>query len=105
MLSPRRTPDQIKRYIEQRYVDSFASIHEKIAYKKNPKTWPYRAEPNERLYPYVLNCGHEPHYIAIYCHKIALKNGGLHYDYKYFQGEDENHRPMFKLLSKVINIT
>ncbi len=36
IISPRRGSRYVCKYVEQMYVDWFASISEKIAYKKNP---------------------------------------------------------------------
>jgi hypothetical protein len=56
------------------------------------------------MYPYVLHCGHDPHYVAAYCHKVLLKNEKLHYYYNHYKGAGEDHRPIFTEVEGVIDV-
>lgn len=103
ILSSRRSPDHIRQYMEQKYIDSHASIEEKLSYKKQPRRWAYPSEPYAEKYPYVLRCGHEPLFIAMYCHKLELKGDKLYYYYKYFRGERHN-QPVFKEMIECVNV-
>ena len=101
ILSPRNSSDYVREYMEQRYVDAFASFNEKIAYKKKKSSWPYTVQPTERLYHDVLQCGHEPQYLAAKCHKLVLKGDKLEYNYQYLRGVSADDRPIFVELRKV----
>ncbi|OJF70630.1 hypothetical protein BK026_18670 [Alteromonas sp. V450] len=104
ILSSRRSPDYVKQYMEQKYIDSYASIEEKFLYKKQPRRWPYPSAPYDKKYPYVLRCGHEPLFIAMYCHKLELKGGNqLYYSYKYFKGERHGHAT-FKEMVECVDV-
>jgi hypothetical protein len=105
ILNPRNGSDYVREYMEQRYVDTFASFKEKISYKKKKSSWPYPVQPVERLYHYVLQCGHEPQYLAAKCHKLVLKGDKLEYYYQYLRGVGANGRPIFVELSGVANVT
>jgi len=93
VLSPRKTPDQVRQYVEHRYVDAYGSTQEKIAYKKRRNSWPYPAEAIDRLYPYIIQCGHEPFFMAMYCYQLKLKNNKLSFWYKHLTGQEADQRP------------
>lgn len=105
IISPRRTGSYIQKYMEQMYVDRFASIEEKIAYKKNPESWPYRAHMVTPLYQGVIDCGHDPIMMAYCCHILKLKNGVLEYTFKTLRGQTDDFRPIFKEIVRSINVT
>jgi phosphohistidine phosphatase SixA len=105
IIGPRRPGRNVQQYMEQVYVDKYASIEEKIAYKKKPESWPYRAEAVTPLYIGVIHCGHDPIMMAYYCHKLKLKNGVLEYAFKTLQGQTDEHRPIFKEVVHSINAT
>jgi len=86
------------------YIDRFASLEEKIAYKKNPESWPYRAN-TQGPYSGIIDCGHDPILIAFYCHKLSIKNGVLKYTYKTLKGQTEDLRPIFEEITCSMNVT
>ena len=90
--------------MEQMYVDKFASIEEKIAYKKQPESWSYRAH-TQGPYSGIIDCGHDPIMMAYYCHKLILKNGVLKYTYKSMKGQTNDLRPIFKEIECSIKVT
>ncbi|MCX5883246.1 MAG: hypothetical protein NTU74_16050 [Deltaproteobacteria bacterium] len=101
IISPRRTGSYVQKYMEQMYVDRFASIEEKIAYKKKPASWPYRANmPNN--YSGIIDCGHDPIMMAYYCHKINLKNGVLKYTFRTSKGQSTDLRPIFEEITRIM---
>ena len=98
------TDPYVQKYMEQMYVDRFASIEEKIAYKKNPKSWPYRANMQEN-YSGIIDCGHDSIMMAYYCHKLDLKNGVLKYTFKTLKGRTNDLHPIFEEITRSINVT
>lgn len=105
IIAPRRPERYVQIYMEQVYVDKYASIEEKLAYKKKPASWAYRAEAVAREYRGVMHCGHDTFMMAYYCHKLKLKDGVLEYAFKTFQGQTDDHRPLFKEVVRSINVT
>ena len=91
LISPRRTVDFVCRYVEQMYVDRFASIDEKVEYKKRPSSWPYGAKVEHPSG--IIHCGHSPIFNAIYCHSLEISESSLHAKFKAIRDCDENLRP------------
>jgi len=104
IISPRRTGSYVQKYMEQMYVDRFASIEEKISYKKKPESWPYRANM-QGLYSGIIDCGHDPIMMAYYCHNLNLKNGILKYTFKTLKGQTNDLRPIFEEIARSITVT
>lgn len=104
IISPRKGINYVRKYVEQMYVDRFASINEKIAYKKNPKSSPFKIEI---FSPYggVFSCGHDPTFRVYSCHKLSLKGNELTYTYKVLKGEEGRHKPIFNEITKTVNVT
>lgn len=90
--------------MEQSYVDKFASIDEKIRYKNNKTSWPYRVNLSINKYPDILDCGHSDMYIAYKCHKLQLIDRVLTYTYKAYKGGIETGKPTFKEITKSIDV-
>lgn len=105
IIRPKSSGSYVREYMEQMYVDKFASIEEKIAYKKNPESWPYRAVNIHNLYDGVIACGHDPILMAYYCHKLNLKNGVLEYTFKTLRGQTNNLCPIFKEIACRVDVT
>ncbi len=103
IISPRRVGNYIKTYIEQMYVDKFDSIEEKIAYKKEPDSWPYRAN-TQGPYSGIIDCGHDPVMVAYYCHKLILKKDVLKYTYKILEGQTNDLAPIFEEIEDCIKV-
>lgn len=87
--SPRKSNKDIAEYIEQSYVDRFASFEEAVSYKNNPKKSPFRIEPYE-ISSTTIVCGHEPIYRAYRCHQLDVLETKLAFRYYVFKGEFEN---------------
>ncbi|MBV6408320.1 MAG: hypothetical protein EFKGCFLK_01906 [Rhodocyclaceae bacterium] len=71
--------------MEQMYIDKFASIEEKITYKKDRAKSAYRMEEYEQRGPTALSCGHEPTFRAYFCHKLKLDGDKLIFAYRVFR--------------------
>ena len=104
ILSPRKTIRHVAEYVEQSYVDRFASIEEKIAYKKKRSNWPY---PAEILQPaYVVSCGFGPYYLAHHCHHIRVDGNWLIGEYRFVKAIDADLKPIeFTKGEVIINVT
>jgi len=62
VLSPRKSNKDIAWYLEQSYVDRFASFEEAIVYKKDSKKSAFRIETYE-IGATMVSCGHDPVYL------------------------------------------
>ena len=89
IISSRKSSGYVAEYLEQKYVDNFASIEEKISFKKDRKQSPFRVEPYA-IRGTTITCGHDPMYKAYYCYKLKLNNGVLTYQYRVGKGEGDN---------------
>ena len=105
IIRPRCPVRYVQKYMEQMYVDKFASIEEKIAYKKKPESWPYRANLLAPPYSGIIDCGHDPILMAYYCHKLHFKNGILKYTFKTLKSQSTDLRPLFEEIECTINVT
>lgn len=102
IINSRRTGGYVKEYLEQTYIDRHASFEDKIAYKKNPKSWSYRVL-TQMGYEGLLECGDDPVLLAFYCHKLVREDGLLTYTFKNFKGETDM-KPLFGEVTQSINI-
>lgn len=105
IISTRKQESYVLEYLEQMYIDKYASLDEKISHKKNTDSWPYRANPVTPLYQGVLSCGHDPVMMAYRCHKLNLKKEILEYTFKTLQGQTKDFRPIFKEITRKIKVT
>ncbi len=88
IVSPRKTARFICEFMEQMYVDKFASVHEKITYKKDRKKSAFRMEKYEQMGPTTFSCGHDPTFRAYYCHRLTLAGERLMFKYRVFKDEN-----------------
>ncbi|MBE7460112.1 MAG: hypothetical protein HS112_06275 [Zoogloeaceae bacterium] len=88
IVSPRKTTSYVVDLMEQMYVDKFASITERITYKKDRKKSAFRMEEYERRGPTTLSCGHEPTFRAYFCHKLKLDGDKLIFVYRVLREEN-----------------
>lgn len=84
VISARKNGEYVRNFIEQTYVDHYASFSEKIAYKNNREHSPFKSEGYERTAT-LISCGHDPIYRAFYCHKLWRSGEVLHYAYRFFR--------------------
>lgn len=88
IVSPRKTPRYICDLMEQIYVDKFASIREKLIYKKDRKKSAFVMEKHEQRGPTIFSCGHEPVFRAYYCDSIELNGCELKFTYRAYRIEN-----------------
>lgn len=103
IISPKKGFNYILEYAEQMYVDRFASINEKIAYMKKPKSSAFKIEK-----PLDKNCfsfGNDPTFRVYRCHKLILKGKKLTYTYNYmiFKDEERRDKPILNENTETIN--
>ena len=104
VISPKHGGTYVQKYMEQMYVDKFASFEEKIAYKKRPGSWPYRANM-QKHYSGIIDCGHDPIMMAYYCHTLKIEKRVLKYTFKTLKGQTIDLRPIFEEIECSIDIT
>jgi len=86
VLSPRKSNTDIAEYLEQSYVDRFASFEEAISYKKKPQTSAFRIE-EYNIGQTLVACGQEPIYRAYLCHWLKVAGKNLAFRYWVFKRE------------------
>lgn len=89
ILSPRKTIAFVADYIEQAYVDQFASFDEKITFKKG------KLESNFNITRHTaggttIRHGHDPMFNAYYAHKLERKGEILIFHYRVYKGNSDN---------------
>ena len=94
ILSPRKSAQDVARYMEQLSVDRWASLREKLACKKSPKNWPYQAMMGTHVNP--IHVGHDPFLIGVHSHSIDVVGNQLHFKYRVLDGDPEKYPPTFK---------
>lgn len=95
ILDARLSENYIKKYMEQTYIDKYASIEEKIKYKSNRSSWPYRVSQTINMYGGILDCGHNNMFVAYKCHHLQLNDNSLTFTYNIYKGGIESGRPIF----------
>ncbi len=80
VLNPRKLSKDITWYLEQIFVERFASFDEKILYKKDSKKSAFRIEPHE-ITSTIISCGHDPIYLAYRCHWLKRVENYLLFSY------------------------
>jgi hypothetical protein len=76
--SSRRTPGDIISFMEQLYVDRFASMAERLQYKKSRKTTICSPVADG----HVIHCGHDPFFVGIRASQTDLREGVLEFTYR-----------------------
>ncbi len=105
IINPRRNSNYVRNYVEQMYVDRVASINEKIAYKKNPKSSAFKIEKSSDNSAFSF--GDDPTFRVYFCHKLILKGNKLTYTYKnrVFKDEEGKDKPILKENTETVNVT
>lgn len=93
LLNPRRTSQSVRKFVEQIYVDKYASIDEKVRYKKRTSSWPYGAKTEHPSG--MIRCGHSPIFRAIYCHTIEISESSLYAKFEVVTEYDQFLGPEF----------
>lgn len=89
VLSPRKTVAVVAEYIEQVYVDRFASFDEKIIFKKDKKKSPFKIE-RYMVSGTTISHGHDPMFNAYYAHKLERQGENLLFHYRVYKGDFDN---------------
>ncbi len=85
IVSAKKSSDYVRNFMEQKYVDTFASFQEKIAFKNNSLDSPFRIEKYAQATT-TISCGHEPVYRAYRCHRLRVNGSNLEFSYRVFLG-------------------
>jgi hypothetical protein len=104
IISSRRSFEYVRDYMEQLYVDKFASTDEKIRYKKSRSNWPYPAYKQGKYTGNII-CGHSPYFEALFCHRVTLEDQVLKYGFKRYMGEKSRTNPVFGDRNGEVKIT
>jgi len=67
------------------YVDKFASLDERITYKKDRKRSAFRMEEYQRRGPTFLWCGHQPTFSAYRCKSLKVEGNTLIFRYQMYR--------------------
>ena len=94
ILPPRMCQRDVASYVVQTYVDRYASVREKLSYKKRRKSSAYFVSSDH--YGRVMHCGHEPSFVCIYAEAIHLKNGVVEFEYNIVIGINDDSRPILE---------
>lgn len=94
ILPARRNRKEVVFFLQQTYVDRFASLAEKISYKKHPKSSPFSVLAD--AYGGPISVGHEPFYVAIYARKIVIRDNLLVFRYRIATNRDDPFEPRFE---------
>lgn len=86
IISARKCQKYVRDFMEQTYVDKFASINEKLSYKKNRKQSPFKIEKYEQTGT-TISCGHDPMFRAYYCHQLKLIGNIRIFKCRIFKGD------------------
>jgi len=102
ILSPRRSQNDVAAYVQQRYVDCYGSIEERLEFKKSRRSTPFHVHV-DRIRG-LIDIGHDPHFIAFYCNKILLENAVLTFHYRIMISSADAHAPEFADRKQSISI-
>lgn len=103
IVSPRKTIGYICDLMEQMYVDKFASLGERITYKKDRKRSAFRMERYQQRGPTILSCGHEPTFRAYRCQRLNVEGNCLVFRYRMIR--EENGRIVTNDCEGSVNVT
>lgn len=76
ILNARRSPEWVRNYIEQIYIDTYYTLHEKLIYAKNRDANPLPAKYDHSGDPLKLTritCGGDPFLLARFVTKLSLR--------------------------------
>lgn len=75
VLSARRNQRFVVQFMQQLYVDKFASIEDRLAFKKSSSSYPL--DPmQDRFYP-MIHLGHNPFFVGIHAMDLRLTGNVL----------------------------
>lgn len=103
ILPARRNRDEVAHFVQQLYVDRFASIDEKLEFKKHPNSsrFPMLADH----YPGPKSVGFGPWYFAVYAREIVLEKNQLSFYYRIAVNRADPYRPVFEERRQTIDVS
>lgn len=102
ILPARRNRNEVIAFVQQCYVDRFASIDEKLLFKKHPKQPPFTVFADQYGGPIYI--GQEPVYVGIYAYKIRLQDMVLEFQYRIVVDRNNLLEPKFETRSQSLMI-
>ena len=93
VLSPRRNQKSVMQFMQQLYVDKFATIEDRLAFKKCSDSYPL--DPmQDRFYP-IIHLGHNPFFVGIRALDLRLKDNILEFSYKIATDTSDPFNPVY----------
>jgi len=93
LLSPRRNQQFVAQFMLQLYVDRFATIEDRLAFKKSPNSYP--VDPvHDRFYP-IVHLGYNPFFVAIRALDLRLADNVVEFTYKVATDTSDPFRPVY----------
>jgi len=86
--------------MQQLYVDKFASLEERIAFKKSVHTFPF--EPMRDPFSQIIHLGHSTVFIGIRATELVLSEHELKFTYKIATDTKDALRPIYQFRSQAI---
>lgn len=88
--------------MRQLYVDKFATIEERLAFKKSSSSYPlYPIQ--DHFYP-IIHLGHNPFYVGIRALDLRLEDSVLTFTYKIAVDTSDPFRPVYEPRSQSIAV-
>lgn len=100
VLSPRRNQKFVVQLMQQLYVDKFATIGDRLAFKKSSSSYPL--DPmQDRFYP-IIHLGHNPFFIGVRALDLRLTDNVLVFTYKIAIDTSDPFHPVYEPRSQSI---
>ncbi|KRG71290.1 hypothetical protein ABB27_03285 [Stenotrophomonas terrae] len=100
VLSPRKNQQFVVQFMQQLYVDRFATIANRLAFKKSSSNYPL--EPmQDRFYP-IIHVGHNPFFVGIRALDLRLTDNVLEFTYKIATDTSDPFHPVYEPRSQSI---
>lgn len=100
ILSPRRSRNHVVQFMQQLYVDKFASLEDRIAFKKSSSS--YAIAPMKERFSPIVHLGHNPFFIGIRAIDLRLAGDILEFTYMIAVETAEPFRPKYEERSQSI---
>lgn len=102
VLSPRKSTQFVVQFMQQLYVDRYATIGDCLAFKKSTRS--YSLDPMlDRYYP-MIHLGHNPFFVGIRALDIELVANRLVFTYKIATDTSDPYRPIYEPRSQSITV-
>lgn len=94
ILSPRRSQHLVVQFMQQLYVDRFASLEDRVAFKKSP--FGYAVEPIQDRFCPIVHLGHNPFFVGIRAIDIRLAENALEFTYRIATDTSNPFQPIYE---------